>query len=191
VGGDLPVRAITQSHVRSFKAALLATKGRTGTTLSSATVKTTLGALASVLSWAKREGYVTTNPAEGITTAIPKGDPEDRRLPYNADDLKKLFSAEAVAAREASPANHWLPFLALFTGARLEELGQLHVADVREEDGVPYLAIEAGSGKKLKTRCSRRRIPIHPELIRLGFLDFVARQRTAGHERVTSVCSPS
>jgi integrase len=31
--------------------------------------------------------------------------------------------------------------VALFTGARLEEIGQLDVADVMEEDGVKFLFI--------------------------------------------------
>jgi integrase len=181
VGGiDLPVRHITQAHIRGFKAALLATTGRTGKTLSPATVKKSMGALASVLSWGKREGYLTTNPAEGFTVATAKGDPEDRRLPYSADDLAKLFSREAVEARKGRPADEWLPWLALYTGARLEELGQLRVTDVRVEDGLPYLAIEGGNGKHLKTRSSRRRIPVHPELVRLGFLNLVAERRAAG-----------
>lgn len=81
-------------------------------------MKKTMGALASVLSWAKREGYVSINVAEGITVGTGKGDPEDRRLPYDTNDLEKLFSAEAVEARKESPANYWLPYLALFTGAR-------------------------------------------------------------------------
>jgi integrase len=178
VGADLPVRAITPAHVRSFKTALLSTTGRTGGTLSPATVKKILGALCSVLSWAKREGYVTVNPAEGIT-AIARGDHEDRRLPYSSDDLKAIFGVERTG-----DANHWLPWLALYTGARLEELGQLRMADMREEEGVHFLAIEGGNGKRIKTRSSRRRIPIHPELVRRGLLAFVARQRSAGHERL-------
>lgn len=185
MGGDLPVRAITAAHVRSFKTALFATTGRTGKTLSTATVKKALGALGSVLSWAEREGYLAANPAEGITTAVAKGDSEDRRLPYDADDLKTLFSREAVEARRKTrPADHWLPYLALYTGARLEELGQLRTADVREEDGVFYLAIEGGNGKRIKTRSSRRRIPVHPDLARSGFLAFVEKQRLARHERL-------
>jgi hypothetical protein len=47
-GGDLPVRGITKAHVRDFKQTLLATKGRTGASLSPSTVKKTLGALAAV-----------------------------------------------------------------------------------------------------------------------------------------------
>src|SRR5687768_14137237 len=112
-----------------------------------------------------------------------KADPEERRLPYDAGDLKKLFSDEAVERRKGKPADEWLPFLALYTGGRLEELGQLRTADVREHDGVTYLAIEGGDGKRIKNRSSRRRIPVHPELVGLGFLSFVARQRTATHER--------
>jgi integrase len=185
VGADLPVRAITPAHVRSFKTALLtSTSKRTGRAVSPATVQKTLNALRSVLSWGKREGYLSINPAEGISQLVTKADPDEGRLPYSADDLKKLFSREAVEARKDNPAHYWLPYLALFTGARLEELGQLRTADVRDEDGVSYLAIEGGSGKRVKSATSRRRIPLHPELLRLGFLDFVAGQREAGHERV-------
>ena len=90
VGADLPVRAISAAHVRSFKAALLGTTGRTGKTLSPATVKKNMGALASVLSWSKREGYLTVNPAEDITVAAGKGDPDDRRLPRLRRLLKRF-----------------------------------------------------------------------------------------------------
>jgi integrase len=36
----------------------------------------------------------------------------------------------------------------------------------------------------VKTRGSRRRVPLHPELIRLGFLAYVAERRTAGDKRL-------
>ena len=36
----------------------------------------------------------------------------------------------------------------------------------------------------VKTKSSRRRVPIHPALVKLGFLAFVAKQREAGHERL-------
>lgn len=55
-------------------------------------------------------------------------------------------------------------------GPRLNELGQLHVGDVRREDGVWFLAIEPGAEKRVKTRSSPRRIPVHPALVKLGFL---------------------
>jgi integrase len=187
VGGvDVPVQAITTAHVRNFKTRLL-TMHVKGRPISGTTVKKLLGALSTVLAWAKREGYLTVNPAEGITVARGRLDGvESGRLPYSADDLTAIFSHE----REGD-ANHWLPWLALYTGARLEELGQLRTADVRREDGVDYLAIEPGDGKRVKTKSSRRRIPLHPELVKLGFLAFVQRQREAGHERLFPELRPN
>ena len=68
---------------------------------------------------------------------------------------------------------------------RLNEACQLRAADVAEIDGVPMLYVRASAdGQRLKTSAAERRIPVHPELVRLGFLDFVAAQRKAGHERL-------
>ena len=111
-------------------------------------------------------------------------------MPYSAEDLKVIFGTERTIGKPYfkklayTAADYWLPWLGLYTAARLEELGQLRTADVRHEDGVDYLAIEPGDGKKVKTKSSRRRVPIHPELIKLGFLGFVKDQRRAGHARL-------
>ena len=68
---------------------------------------------------------------------------------------------------------------------RLNEACQLRAADVAEDDGVPVIYVRASAdGQRLKTPAAERRIPVHPELVRLGFLDFVAAQREAGHERL-------
>jgi integrase len=177
VGNDLPVRSITKQHIRVFKESLRkSTSKRTRGALSPATVQKLLNAIGSVLSWAVKQGYIDANPTQGVGQVATKASPENGRLPYDSDDLKKLFSVQRKAG-----ADHWLPLLALWTGARLEELGQLHVSDVRESDGVDYLAIEPGDGKRTKTKSSRRRVPIHPELVRLGFLEYVTAQRQAGH----------
>lgn len=191
VGADLPVRSLTQAHIRNFKTGMLTNASkRTGQPVAPVTVKKVLSALRAVLAWGKAEGYLTANVADGITVVGTLKDREDGRQPYSAEDLAVLFSRDACLARSANEARKrrsadtWLPWLALYTGARLEELGQLRVTDVREEDGVLFLAIELGDGKRLKTRSSRRRIPVHPDLIRMGFLDLVAAQRTASQARL-------
>jgi hypothetical protein len=96
--GDLPVREITPAHVRTLKANLLTTKGRTGATLSPATVKKTLGALASVMSWAMREQYITSNPALGITARSGGrgGNEEARRLPVLRCGSHEALRGEAA-----------------------------------------------------------------------------------------------
>ena len=79
----------------------------------------------------------------------------------------------------------WIPLIALFSGARLEEIGQLLCTDVRIEEGIDYFNLldlpnedehdeDGGHVKKLKTLDAGRRVPIHPELVAMGFLDYVA-----------------
>lgn len=67
--------------------------------------------------------------------------------------------------------------LAVHTGARLRELYQLRKEDVRfdPEAGIHYLDInnDGDTGKSLKTKSSKRKIPIHDKLIELGFLNYV------------------
>jgi len=65
----------------------------------------------------------------------------------------------------------------------------LRRGDVRTtSNGVPYLDIVASaidgedgamSKKTLKTETSRRRIPVHDELLKLGFMDFVATRKSS------------
>jgi integrase len=68
----------------------------------------------------------------------------------------------------------WLVLLGLFTGARLEELCQLAVADVRVELGVQVIDIHARNGNKLKNKSCARLVPLHPAIVSAGFLDYVA-----------------
>ena len=64
------------------------------------------------------------------------------RFPYARDDLEKLFASRCFSGPfvedddAAGPAQKWVPLLAAFTGARLEELAQLAVTDVKLQDGV-------------------------------------------------------
>ena len=73
------------------------------------------------------------------------------------------------------------PFSA--SGRALEEMGQLRTENVKVEDRVPCIYIRGGDGRRVKNRGSQRLIPLHPELIRLGFMTYVAQQRGAGKTR--------
>ena len=62
-------------------------------------------------------------------------------------------------------------------------MGQLLVSDVKCESGIHYLSItdlDEKAEKKLKTVSSRRKVPLHPELIRIGFLEYVEKMRKRG-----------
>jgi integrase len=80
--------------------------------------------------------------------------------------------------------------LGLFTGARLEELGQLRVEDIAERTYADangrerrawfiHIREDENDGLKLKNVASERRVPVHPELLRLGFVDLVRSAKKA------------
>ena len=77
-------------------------------------------------------------------------------------------------------AAFWLPLLALFTGARLNELASLKAADVAHSDLIRahciYIKADKRSGKRLKTEQSERFVPLHPQLIATGFLEYLSDQ---------------
>ncbi len=118
------------------------------------------------------------------------------REQFTVDELNKLFRAPLYTGCEgdqrgyAKPGDNlsrrgrfWVPLLALYHGMRNNEACQIYTEDVKMEGGIHYIAIRqeledgTASEKKLKTEQSTRNVPIHPELIRIGFLKFVGARR--------------
>lgn len=201
--GDVPAINISRPMVRDFKDALLrcpvtlagplrdmalpallkATEGTDSKTLTSGSVNKHLGSLAAVLRWAASNGYFDSdpswsNPATGLKVQ-DRTQNGPKRLPYSADDLEIIFSFPIFVRGErprggAGDAAKWLPLLALYTGARVEELGQLLVSDIGKEADVSFIHINTlDEGKRLKTQTSHRKVPIHADLLRCGFLAYV------------------
>ena len=74
-------------------------------------------------------------------------------------------------------------------GMRPNEICQLAADDVKATScGTVYIDValdgsnedDQGHTKSLKTVTSRRRVPIHPQLVAIGFLDFVTQRKKAG-----------
>ena len=175
--GKVDVGSITKRHVREF------VQGRLAAGRAYATVKKNLSMVSTVLAYAVDTEVIPANPAAGVT--VPRPAVRQRsRLPFTVADLTELFS-HPVFTEGARPlcgrgdAAFWLPLIGLFSGARLEEIAQLRVDDVRTEQGVTYFNITDDAGGSLKTEASRRRVPVHPELVRIGLLDYVERMRAA------------
>lgn len=90
-----------------------------------------------------------------------------------------------TAANSGRDAAYWVPVMGAYTGARITELAQLLTADVYEDAGLWVIDFRVTHPwQSLKNRPSWRRIPVHPELVRLGFLDYCEAMRRAGHERL-------
>ena len=153
-------------------------------TLSVNTINKHIRRLSGLLNYAVRNGHLEgLNPAQGLQIKQSKRKDEERN-PYTTEELKQLLPQESVPVEKQGYA-YWTPWLALYTGARLEEVCQLHLDDIREEDGTYYIDINDADEKKLKTLSSRRVVPLHPKLIEdLGLLSYVDYLRSQGKERL-------
>ncbi len=152
------------------------------------TINKQIGAMQTVLNWAHDKGGMITDdePWANPFSRMRLGAEASTREPFTPEELKAIFNAP-VFTETARPrggkgaAAFWLPLLALFTGARRAELAALAADNIQmESNSVSVLVIteDRPRGKRLKTRTSQRVVPIHAELVRLGFLDFVQRIRT-------------
>jgi len=151
-----------------------------------------LGQLKALLEYAFSSGMITADMAQHVEIPNTKQTKTVERLPFTSEDLAKMFPSENYgkepAARKSGidpAAKFWFPLIAAFTGARLEEIAQLKPSDIKTcpDTGIIFLDIVdqgiAGDGKKksLKNKNSIRPIPIHPTLIKVGFLDFVDHRK--------------
>jgi integrase len=114
---------------------------------------------------------LASNPAAGVTV---KRTERQRRLPFDDAEAALILAA----ARGQRGGRRWVPWLLACTGARLEEVCQAHVADIRQDGHIWYLDINAdGNGKALKNVGSARKVPLHRALIDEGFLEYVKGRR--------------
>lgn len=142
-----------------------------------------------VFDWAVREELRPDNPAKHLRIAVKR---KRVRRPFRSDELQKIFDAPLFTGckdesqgyatpGEAKPRGlrFWLPLLAVFEGMRLNEICQLQTSSVEHKDGIWSFVLreDAADGVTLKTAASARTIPVHPELIEIGFLDYL-KERT-------------
>ncbi|NBB52266.1 hypothetical protein GVN24_28700 [Rhizobium sp. CRIBSB] len=187
------VEALTKQHVLTFKDTLLAD----GTTPANVNVK--LSRLRTLLNFASDNAMVHESAALKVRVLDPES-ARNRRKSFDMETLAKLFGGPVHAAGERpaggrGEAAYWLPLLALYTGARREELGQLRPKDVREETYIGpdddkrtawVIAIvhDEEAGLRLKNAGSERTIPVHADLLTLGFARFVRKAQDAKQARL-------
>jgi len=201
---DVPHRWTTRAELAGMQ---LADAARTwaatgGKTRSATTVNREVSELSTFLNWLQRNDYIEENVAIGFLTRIEKA--KRKYPPYSDIQLKALFASPLFVGchpkKEHQPGDeevrdwrYWLPICALYTGARAGEIAQLETSDIRQiEDVWVFDFNDEGNEteKKLKTASSRRIVPVHAALIKLGLLDFVGMQVRDGHQRVFADLRP-
>lgn len=149
-------------------------------TLAPKTIKAVyLTCIQAVLSWAVEHDILPTNVAATVKQELPKNI-RIREKGYTREEavriLKAASSEQRTDANAAEPpqsiaTRRWVPWLCAFTGARVVEITQLRREDVRWEGETMVMRISPDAGT-VKTG-QYRDVPIHPQLIRMGFDTFV------------------
>jgi integrase len=141
-----------------------------------------LAAVRTVLSWAVANDRLEVNVADQVRQEVPKRK-LDREQGFTLDEATAVLKAsrayepaerENPANREApqtTAAKRWGPILCAFTGARIAEITQLRKRDIRMEGDIPVVRITPAAGT-VKAG-GYRDVPLHPQIVELGFLDFV------------------
>lgn len=100
--------------------------------------------------------------------------------PFTQEELTTIFQRSSLLAGER-PADFWLPLLGLYTGGRISELCQLEISDIKKYGDIWGISIDDEEEKQIKTDASERLIPLHPQLIELGFLHYLEDARQCGN----------
>lgn len=141
-----------------------------------------LASVRTVLSWAVANDKLEENVAEKVRQLVPKKK-RVREQGFTLSEATRILRAardympartdnpRTTEAPETSAAKRWAPLLCAFSGARITEITQLRKQDIRREGDIPILRITPDAGT-VKTGAYRD-VPIHPQLVELGFLDFV------------------
>jgi len=146
-----------------------------------------MGLMKTIFAWGVREQWLPANPLAGLLADDDVAEAE-KRDPFTPEQLRTIFHSAPWSPRNESPRgkplHFWGPLIALFHGMRRGEIAQLDASSIAEVEGFPVILIRSGGGKRLKTPNARRMLPVHPELIRMGFLAYARRQREAGEKKL-------
>ena len=207
--GDVPVATLRHDALNSLKDTLLRlpanmnklrqTRGKSIEDVlalglppqSASNVKKKWTRLITFYDWLEGRDRVDRNYARGKK---PKAKAQSYEK-FTREELSLLFESEEYRTGSFREAfQYWLPVLGPHTGARLEELAQLHLADIRQdaETGIWTLRITeevddedgADSGKSLKNDSSDRTCPVHPALVSAGLLTYIETLKVGGFDRL-------
>ena len=143
--------------------------------------------IVAAFSWAQAEGWRDTNPF--LKLRVEDAAPADeKRDAFTGEQLGTIFGGAPWSTGDTSPGGkpslYWGPLLSLYHGLRIGEPCGMLTEEVTERDGVPVLRVRDNKLRRVKNLPTRRYLPVHPELIRLGFLSYVEERRKAGDEQL-------
>ena len=170
--GDLDFNVYGDEHALGWKQRLIA-QG-----LSVPRINTKISNFKMLFEWARNNKLRHTgNPFESMRVST-KGKIKKATQsyePFTQAELDKIFDPVGYPAFMVKPDYHWLPFLALHTGARIEELASLEVGAIKSDGAVSWIEITKG-----KNANSIRKVPLDKAVEQSAFPAYAAAVAAAG-----------
>lgn len=163
---------VTKEHARAWVDSLKATG-----TIAPRTINFGYIAVArAVYKIACDAGRLKDNPFAGLAVKVNKlALARDKRQGFTDEEARAYLQA---ARAHRSAWVRWVVMAMAYSGCRLEEVTDARACDVREEKGIPVLDINLeGEGRRLKNAGSARHVPLHPAVVREGFMDYARSLR--------------
>lgn len=137
--------------------------------------------MAAVFKWAMRNDLIKKNMTEGLELKVPQRKASEARNAFSTEQVGQLLAAAKSYSQKGSgkPYHYYVTALAAITGARLNEVAQLQVKDVRvTEAGTVYIHINEDDsslpGKSIKNAHSDRCVPLVDGAYGFALAEFMA-----------------
>ena len=129
-----------------------------------------LTCLNSIYNFGISRRMVKHNPAVGMVDPV-KEKAGDKMGGYDDHEVATIVQA---ALEEERPLHKWVSLILATSGARVAEITQLWASQICfDGDFWVYDIRPSQDGGTVKNSSSERKVPVHPVVIELGFLDFV------------------
>ncbi|MEF2074192.1 integrase [Consotaella aegiceratis] len=202
-GQSAHLRTLKPTALRAFAATQRALAEQRGEPpypvgLSAATIRKHLGNLDTFLRHLRASGYAIgewelrdlrpAKPKAG-TIRLQQIKPPPRTVRPIFDlpvftGCKDEFNLSRPGKQVFHGACYYLPMLFTYLGARRNEFAGLAANDIIETENGPAIHIRKNAFRGIKNAQSDRMLPILDELLRLGFLDYVAAVKRLGHQQL-------
>ena len=147
------------------------------------TIKDYLASINTFLQWCVRKKYLHTNLMDGISIK-DRRQANTKKLPYANEELRQIVTELAHLPLKGENGiknidRRWIVLLGLYQGMRENEICQLGIDDIAKIGTIACILIRVVDPElnSIKNDNSIRIIPIHRQLLALGFLEFVEQRR--------------
>lgn len=140
----------------------------------------------SLFAWAENQGFIQRNPF-GKLTIRNKRTQQGKRNAFTREQVKTILAAlpQFTPTKCGKSYPYWGTLIGIYTGARVNEIAQLSLDDIKQENGIWYFDLnDEGEEKQLKNVNSKRRVPVHAALLSLGILEHVEKLKKEKQQRL-------